>query len=92
MNVDISALDSSGLSAYTAAAKNQTVVDFLLNIIPLSVVDAFAKGDILQVLLFAVLFGFSLAAMGKSGEHVVLFIEQVSHALFGVVATIMKLH
>jgi aerobic C4-dicarboxylate transport protein len=66
-------------------------VDFLLNIIPASVVDAFAKGDILQVLLFALLFGFSLAALGQLGEDVKLFIDKISQVLFGIVATIMKL-
>ncbi len=91
MNADVSTLDTKSLTAYTTAAKSQGTVDFLLNVIPYSVVDAFAKGDILQVLLFAILFGLSLAAMGPKGETVVAFIEKVSHALFGVVATIMKL-
>lgn len=91
MNVDLNTLDSSSLSAYATTSKNQSVTDFLLNLIPVSVVGAFANGDILQVLLFSVLFGFSLAAMGESGEHVVVFIEKIAQALFGVVATIMKL-
>ncbi|WP_027156983.1 dicarboxylate/amino acid:cation symporter [Methylobacter luteus] len=91
MNIDVSTLDTTGLTAYTTAAKTQSTVDFLLNIIPTSVVDAFAKGDILQVLLFALLFGFSLAAMGKLGEDVALFIDKVSQVLFGIVATVMKL-
>jgi aerobic C4-dicarboxylate transport protein len=72
-------------------AKTQTTVDFLLNIIPVSVVDAFAKSDILQVLLFSLLFGFSLASMKETGAEVILFISKVSHALFGIVETIMKL-
>jgi len=91
MNVDLNTLDSSSLTAYAATAKNQTVADFLLNVIPASVVGAFANGDILQVLLFSVLFGLSLATMGESGGQVVAFIEKIAHALFGVVATIMKL-
>jgi aerobic C4-dicarboxylate transport protein len=91
MNVDASALDTKGLAAYTDAAKTHGAVDFLLNIIPVSVVDAFAKGDILQVLLFSLLFGFSLAAMRETGAEVVHFINKVSHALFGIVETIMKL-
>ncbi|MDD1608773.1 MAG: cation:dicarboxylase symporter family transporter, partial [Methylococcaceae bacterium] len=57
MNVDASSLDIKGLVTYTEAAKNHSVVDFFLNIIPTSVVDAFAKGDMLQVLLFSLLFG-----------------------------------
>ncbi len=60
MNVDASTLDAQGLSAFTGAAKTQ------------SAVDAFAKGDILQVLLFSLLFGFSLAAMKETGAEVVL--------------------
>ncbi|MDO9240077.1 MAG: C4-dicarboxylate transporter DctA, partial [Methylicorpusculum sp.] len=91
MNADVASLDTTALSAYTSAAKSQSVVDFLLNIIPNTVMDAFAKGDILQVLLFSVLFGFSLAAMGHNGKAVVMFLEQVSLAFFGMVATLMKL-
>jgi aerobic C4-dicarboxylate transport protein len=91
MNIDVSTLDTKSLAAYTTAAKSQSTVDFLLNIIPTSVVDAFAKGDILQVLLFALLFGFSLAAMGKLGEDVTRFIDKISQVLFGIVATVMKL-
>ncbi|MFA5985466.1 MAG: dicarboxylate/amino acid:cation symporter [Methylococcaceae bacterium] len=91
MNIEVSHLDSSGLATYASAAKNQSGVDFILNIIPLSVVDAFAKGDVLQVLLLAILFGFSLAAMGQNGWHVVIAIDKVAQVLFGIVATIMKL-
>lgn len=91
MNVDASTLDTKSLVAYTDAAKTHGVVDFLLNIIPTSVIDAFAKGDILQVLLFSLLFGFSLAAMKETGTEVMNFINKISHALFGIVETIMKL-
>jgi len=91
MNVDASTLDTKSLTAYTEVAKTHSTVDFLLNIIPASAVDAFAKGDILQVLLFSLLFGFSLAAMKETGAEVILFINKVSHVLFGIVETIMKL-
>lgn len=91
MNVDASTLDTKNIAAYTDVAKAHSMVDFLLNIIPVSVVDAFAKGDILQVLLFSLLFGFSLAAMKETGAEVVVFINKVSHALFGIVETLMKL-
>jgi aerobic C4-dicarboxylate transport protein len=91
MNVDASMLDTKSLSTYTEAAKSHGTVDFLLNIIPTSVVDALAKGDILQVLLFSLLFGFSLAAMKETGAEVVNFITKISRALFGIVETIMKL-
>jgi len=91
MNVDAATLDTKSLTAYTEVAKTHGKVDFLLNIIPASAVDAFAKGDILQVLLFSLLFGFSLAAMKETGAEVVIFINKVSHVLFGIVETIMKL-
>lgn len=91
MNVDASSLDIKGLSVYTEAAKTHNTVDFLLNIIPTSVVDAFAKGELLQVLLFSLLFGCSLAAMKDTGAEVLEFIHKVSQVLFGIVETIMKL-
>ena len=91
MNVDAATLDTKSLTAYTEVAKTHGTVDFLLNIIPANAVDAFAKGDILQVLLFSLLFGFSLAAMKETGAEVVIFINKVSHVLFGIVETIMKL-
>jgi aerobic C4-dicarboxylate transport protein len=91
MNIDASTLDIKGLSSYTEAAKNNNIVDFLLNIIPVSVIDAFAKGDMLQVLLFSLLFGCSLAVMKETGDEVLVFIHKVSQVLFGIVETIMKL-
>ena len=91
MNVDVSTLDIKNLSAYTDGIKNHNAVDFLLNVIPTSVVDAFAKGEILQVLLFSLLFGFSLAAMKETGVEVVTFINKLATVLFGIVETIMKL-
>ena len=91
MNVDVSALDIKNLSAYTDGIKNHNSVEFLLNVIPASVVDAFAKGEILQVLLFSLLFGFSLAAMKETGVEVVTFINKLATVLFGIVETIMKL-
>ncbi|MFZ2451421.1 MAG: dicarboxylate/amino acid:cation symporter [Methylovulum miyakonense] len=91
MNIDARTLDAQSLQGYTDAAKTHNTVSFLLNIIPVSVVDAFAKGDILQVLLFAVLFGCSLAVIGDKGALVMRFIHNVSEVLFGIVETIMKL-
>jgi aerobic C4-dicarboxylate transport protein len=67
-----------------------STTDFLLNVIPLSVVDAFAKGDMLQVLFFSVLFGFALHKFGGRGTLVFDFIEKFSHVLFGIVGYIMK--
>ncbi|MFI3136147.1 MAG: dicarboxylate/amino acid:cation symporter [Methylococcaceae bacterium] len=91
MNIDASTLDTKGLTAFTSEAKTHGTVDFLLNVIPSSVVDAFAKGDILQVLLFSLLFGFSLAAMKDTGAEVLVLINKISQVLFGIVETIMKL-
>jgi aerobic C4-dicarboxylate transport protein len=90
-NADVSKLDTNALASYTTGATSLNTTDFLLNIIPTSVVDAFAKGDILQVLLFALLFGFALAAIGEKGKPVASFIDQVSQVLFKIVGMIMKL-
>ncbi|MDD2723646.1 MAG: dicarboxylate/amino acid:cation symporter [Methylovulum sp.] len=91
MNIDVSTLDTQGIKSYTEVAKTQGTVNFLLNIIPVSAVDAFAKGDILQVLLFAVLFGCSLAVLGDKGTEVQALISKISEVLFGIVETVMKL-
>ena len=90
MNVDASTLDTKAIAAYTAPGKMASTTDFLLNIIPSTVVDAFAKGEILQVLLFAVLFGFALHRFGGRGTLVFDFIEKTSHVLFTIVGYIMK--
>lgn len=90
MNADVSKLDTRALATYTAKARSHDTVDFLINIIPSTVVDAFAKGDILQVLLFALLFGFSLSALGQSGKLAFNLINEVTHVLFGIVNLIMK--
>lgn len=91
MNVDPRTLDTASLAAYTGPEKLQSVTDFLLNVIPTTVVDAFAKGEILQVLLFAVLFGFALQALGRRGAAMLAFIDALSHVLFGIVGLVMKL-
>ena len=91
INADPAALDSKAVASYTSGAQQLHGVDFLLNIIPTSVVDAFAKGDILQVLLFAVLFGLALARFGDSGKPVVDFLDRVGHALFGVIGLVMRI-
>ncbi len=90
MHIDPASLDTKSIAAYTAPGKMQGTVDFLLNVIPTSVVDAFAKGEILQVLLFAVLFGFALHKFGGRGTMVFDFIEKTSHVLFDIVGIIMK--
>jgi len=90
MNVDPASLDTKSVAQYAAPGKMQSTTDFLLNVIPNTVVDAFAKGEILQVLLFSVLFGFALHAFGAKGKPVFEFIDKVSHILFGIVGIIMR--
>jgi len=90
MNVDVSTLDTKGIAKYAEPGKMQSTVDFLLNIIPTSVVDAFAKGDMLQVLFFSILFGYAMHAFGERGKPVFELIEKLSHVLFGIVGVIMK--
>jgi len=90
MNIDPASLDTKQVAQYTGPGKMQGTVDFLLAIIPNTVVDAFAKGEILQVLLFAVLFGFCLHQFGGRGTLVFDFIEKISHVFFAIVGVIMK--
>jgi aerobic C4-dicarboxylate transport protein len=89
MNRDPATLDVESVKQYTNPESQQGVVEFLLNVIPTSVVDAFAKGDILQVLLFSILFGFALHAFGRDNA---LFqtIERFSKVMFAIVGFIMK--
>lgn len=89
-NADVTKLDTKALATYATGAKSLSTTDFLMNIIPNSVVDAFAKGDILQVLFFAVLFGFALSAFGEKGKAITRLIDQLSHVMFGIVGIIMK--
>ena len=91
MHVDPKTLDTKGIAAYTGPGKLQGTVDFLLAIIPTTVIDAFAKGEMLQVLLFALLFGFALHRFGGRGTLVFDIIEKTSHVLFAIVGMIMKL-
>src|SRR5256884_1218720 len=90
MNIDPATLDTKGVAAYTKPGQMQSTTDFLLNIIPSTVVDAFAKGEILQVLLFSVLFGFALHRFGGRGTLVFDWIEKTSHVLFSIVGIIMR--
>jgi aerobic C4-dicarboxylate transport protein len=90
MNIDPASLDAKSVAAYTGPGQMQSTTDFLLHVIPTTVVDAFAKGEILQVLLFAVMFGFALHKFGGRGTLVFDFIEKTSHVLFSIVGMIMK--
>jgi len=91
MNIDPSTLDTKGIASYTEKGKLGTTVDFLMAIIPNTFIDAFAKGEMLQVLLIAVLFGFALHRFGGRGTLVFDFIEKSSHVLFSIIGMIMKL-
>ena len=91
MNIDPATLDTKAIAAYTGPGKMQGTVEFLLHVIPSTVVDAFAKGEILQVLLIAVLFGFALHKFGGRGTLVFDIIEKGSHVLFTIIGYVMKL-
>ena len=90
MNIDPATLDTKAIAAYTGPGQMATTTEFLLNIIPNTVVDAFAKGEILQVLFIAVLFGFALHKFGGRGTLVFDVIEKFSHVLFDIIGIIMK--
>src|ERR1700760_2848681 len=82
--------DAAAVANYVKQAEATKSVDFVLNIIPDSVVGALARGDILQVLLFAILFGFALMVMGERGERLRGIIDDTAHAVFGVIGIVMK--
>lgn len=90
MHVDPATLDQGAVAAYTGPGKMQTTTQFLMNIIPSTVVGAFAQGDILQVLFFSLLFGFALHKFGGRGTLVFDMIEKSSHVLFQIVGMIMR--
>ncbi len=90
MNIDPTTLDTKAVAAYTKPGQMQSTTEFLLNIIPNTLVDAFARGEILQVLLIAVLFGICLHQFGGRGTLVFDLIEKTSHVLFAIVGVIMK--
>jgi aerobic C4-dicarboxylate transport protein len=91
MHIDVSTLNASSIAAYAAAGAQQTTVGFLLNIIPNTVVGAFANGDILQVLMFSVIFGFALHRLGAYGKPLLELIDRFAHVMFNIINMIMKL-
>jgi len=94
MNVDPSGLDASAMSAYTSNAERLAgggISDFLLKLIPITAISAFSNGDVLQVLLFSILFGAALALLGERGARITGFIEDVSHVLFKIMGIIIRL-
>jgi aerobic C4-dicarboxylate transport protein len=89
-NVNPATLDAKAVADYVGKAKTLSTTDFFMNIIPTTVADAFGKGDVLQVLLISLLFGFALAAMGSRAKPVTELIEMGSQAVFGVIGFIMR--
>jgi aerobic C4-dicarboxylate transport protein len=90
MNIDLASVDTKSITAFTAKAKDQSTVAFLLDIIPSTVVGAFAQGEILQVLFFAILFAFGLQMLGERGETVLRLIDVIANVFFKIVGFIMK--
>lgn len=91
MNVDPGTLDAKAVAVYAEQAQQQGIIPFLLDIIPGSVIGAFASGNILQVLLFAVLFGFALHRLGEKGQLIFNVIDSFSRVIFGIINMIMRL-
>ncbi|MCI9867032.1 dicarboxylate/amino acid:cation symporter [Rhizobium skierniewicense] len=90
MNIDPTTLDGKAVATYAAKAHEQSITGFLMNIIPTTIVGAFAEGDILQVLFFSVLFGISLGIVGDRGKPVVDFMHALMYPIFKLVAILMK--
>jgi aerobic C4-dicarboxylate transport protein len=91
-NVDPATLDAKAVASFEKAASSQSTMDFVLHIIPKTFTDAFTgSGDLLQVLLVAILFGYAMVHLGKAGRTVHLFIEDASHIFFSMMNAVMKL-
>jgi aerobic C4-dicarboxylate transport protein len=89
-NVSAANLDAKAVADYAGQAKAQSITDFLLHIIPTTVVDAFAKGDILQVVFVAILFGLALSALGDRGKPLVTLLDSLTQTVFGIVNMLMR--
>jgi len=89
-NIDPATLDAKAVAEYAGQAKAQSVTEFLVHIIPNTVVDAFTRGDILQVLLVSLLFGFALSLAGPRCKPLVDLLDALTHVVFGVVAILMR--
>src|SRR5713226_1650822 len=90
-NINAATLDARAVAEYAGQAKAQSISEFLMHIVPNTVVDAFSKGDILQVLLVSVLFGFALSAAGPRCKPLLDFLNILTDAVFGIVTILMRL-
>ncbi len=91
INADVTTLDTKAVAQYTTAAQHSSTTDFLLHVIPDTFVGAFAQGEILQVLLISLLFGFALAGLGDHARPVVNLLHDVARAFFGMVSMVTKI-
>lgn len=91
MNVDVSAIDTKDIAGFVSKAQDESTVGFLLDIIPRTMIGAFADGNILQVLFIALLFAFGLQALGERGQPLINLIDQIAQVLFKIVGYIMKI-
>ena len=89
-NVNVATLDAKAVTDYAGQARAQTVTDFLMHIIPTTIVDAFAKGDILEVVLVSILFGFAMSAAGSYAKPLVEMLESLSKVVFRMVDIVMR--
>ncbi|HEX8812388.1 MAG TPA: C4-dicarboxylate transporter DctA, partial [Terracidiphilus sp.] len=89
-NVDASTLDTHAVTEYAGQAKAQSVTDFLMHIIPTTMVDAFAKGDILEVVFVSILFGFGMSAAGEYAKPLVTLLESLTKVVFRMVNLVMR--
>jgi aerobic C4-dicarboxylate transport protein len=89
-NVNAATLDSRAVADYAGQARAQTVTDFLMHIIPTTIVDAFAKGDILEVVFVSILFGFAMSAAGQHAKPLMTFLESLSKVVFRMVNIVMR--
>ncbi|HSY97447.1 MAG TPA: C4-dicarboxylate transporter DctA [Steroidobacteraceae bacterium] len=91
LNIDPRSIDTSNIAGYVTAAKDQGVVSFLLNIIPVTMIDAFAKGAVLQIVLIAALFGLALTFLGDRARLVKDLVDQLTRVIFSIVEMIIIL-
>lgn len=89
-NADLTTLDTSGIAQYTTKTHLPTTVEFLMNIIPETFMGAFVHGDILQILLIAILFGFSISTLGEKGRPVLQLVDDLSKVIFSIVNKVMR--